>query len=630
MTDRRMWLAAVCALVVCGGAAVALTRPPLHAAPGPPRAVATAGTVVPLTEGFEGGLDSFTSFSIGCAMTRCLWGSTTTASHTGTHAAFAADVPEVGDDNLVLVNALAIPANATSASLTFWHNYGFEYSGNSFYDGGVLELSTDAGTSWADAGTQITVGGYNGTIATGSGNPLAGRAGWVATTAGTWTQVQVNLLPYRGPSFLLRLRFGTDNSNVSSVAGWWVDDVQVSYDAPLASCARAWDQPAVYPGAVAGPAVASLGGLLYSFGGKTTTAQAAAYRYDPAGGAWTPIAALPEARAFASAVTDGSAIYILGGSDTGNQPTATLWRYDPATNSYVTLAPYTTATLGQGAAYLNGRIYRIAGEVDPTQGTSTTTVEVYTVATNMWAAAPAYPQAVFGLAVLALGGDIYTAGGAQYLGLTAKTYRYDPGAGVWDDGPIADLPGPAGSTAAGFYNGRWLLAAGGYGSTANVVTWDPAANTWSSLDEAPQAVTQAGGAVAGSAFYMVGGRVGSAPTNVTQAYTETACATPEPPRRRPPRRPASARRPARCSSATCPPAALSMPMCAAWPAAASSAGMRMAPSMSAPPSRAANSPNSSPTRPATRTASRPGNRPSSTCRPLTPSGSSSSAPPRTR
>ena len=236
----------------------------------------------------------------------------------------------------------------------------------------------------------------------------------------------------------------------------------------------------------------------------------------------------------------------------------------------MTLAPYTTATLGQGAAYLNGRIYRIAGEVDPTQGTSTTTVEVYTVATNTWAAAPAYPQAVFGLAVLALGGDIYTAGGAQYLGLTAKTYRYDPGAGVWDDGPIADLPGPAGSTAAGFYNGRWLLAAGGYGSTANVVAWDPAANTWSSLDEAPQAVTQAGGAVAGSAFYMVGGRVGSAPTNVTQAYTETACATPSPtpaPRRRPPRRPASARRPARCSSATCPPAALSMPMCAAWPAA---------------------------------------------------------------
>ena len=263
-----MWLAAVCALVVCGGAAVALTRPPLHAAPGPPRAVATAGTVVPLTKGFEGGLNSFTSFSIGCAMTRCLWGSTTTASHTGTHAAFAADVPEVGDDNLVLVNALAIPANATSASLTFWHNYGFEYSGNSFYDGGVLELSTDAGTSWADAGAQITVGGYNGTIATGSGNPLAGRAGWVATTAGAWTQVQVNLLPYRGPSFLLRLRFGTDNSNVSSVAGWWVDDVQVSYDAPLASSARAWDQPAVYPGAVAGPAVASLGGLLYSFGGK--------------------------------------------------------------------------------------------------------------------------------------------------------------------------------------------------------------------------------------------------------------------------------------------------------------------------------------------------------------------------
>ncbi len=194
-----------------------------------PGVPATTGTVVPLVEGFEGGFGEFTSFSIGCATTHCLWGPVTTDYHTGTHSVFATDVAEVGDDDLVLIPALAIPANATSASLTFWHRYGFEYNGASYYDGGVIEVSTDSGTTWADAGANITSGGYSGTIATGYSNPLAGRAGWVATTGANWNQVQLNLLPYRGPSFLFRLRLGTDSSNDFSATGWWVDDVQVSY-----------------------------------------------------------------------------------------------------------------------------------------------------------------------------------------------------------------------------------------------------------------------------------------------------------------------------------------------------------------------------------------------------------------
>ncbi len=274
----------------------------------------------------------------------------------------------------------------------------------------------------------------------------------------------------------------------------------------------------------------SLGGLLYSFGGKTTSAvSTSSYTYDPGSNTWTPIASLPSARVFASAVTDGTYIYILGGADSNNGPTSTLWRYDPTTNSYLTLAPFTTATSGQGAAYLNGSIYRIAGEIDPTQGTSTNTVEAYTIATNTWAPVANYPQQLFGLAVLPLNGYIYTAGGDEYLGPVNKTYRFDPGSNTWDDGPIADLPGGAGNMASALYNNRWILASASSSPNGNVLAWDPSTNNWSSLDEMPDLVTQAGGGVAGGAFYVVGGTGHSyAPANTVQQYVETSCASPSP------------------------------------------------------------------------------------------------------
>ena len=64
----------------------------------------------------------------------------------------------------------------------------------------------------------------------------------------------------------------------------------------------------------------------------------AAYRYDPAANQWTMLAPLPAVRNGASAVSNGTYLYILGGSF-GSTHTQTLYRYDPATNSYTLLAP---------------------------------------------------------------------------------------------------------------------------------------------------------------------------------------------------------------------------------------------------------------------------------------------------
>jgi len=291
-----------------------------------------------------------------------------------------------------------------------------------------------------------------------------------------------------------------------------------------------WTEQAPYPIAVSGHAMASVGGNVYGFGGIVNNmAIVNAYKYTPATNSWTPIASLPAARGWFTAASDGTYIYLLGGVDQIFNTTATLWRYDPVSNTYDTSLPsYTIPTYFHASAYLNGKIYRIAGAAIG----SDYHVEVYDIATNSWSMAANYPFANHNLMAVALGSYIYAGGGNAS---PDKTYRYDPSTDTWDDGAIADLPAGRSSAASGAYNGRWLLAGGdvNFAISNSVIAWDPATNTWNNLPNMVQARDLLAGATAGrgfpGAFYAVAGS--SSPgtnTNDNQQYTETPCGTPTP------------------------------------------------------------------------------------------------------
>src|SRR5207245_10165862 len=117
------------------------------------------------------------------------------------------------------------------------------------------------------------------------------------------------------------------------------------------------------PISISAAAGAATAGNIYTFCGRSAgTPTTAAYKYTPATDSWNAIAPLPAARYSFTAVSDGTYIYLLGGVNQNGIPTATLWRYDPATNTYNTsLPPYTIPTDWHASAYLNGKIYRIAG-----------------------------------------------------------------------------------------------------------------------------------------------------------------------------------------------------------------------------------------------------------------------------
>lgn len=283
--------------------------------------------------------------------------------------------------------------------------------------------------------------------------------------------------------------------------------------APEEVCA--WTNSTVYPVPVLDQATAVLGANLYSFGGvSNSVVVASSYKFD--GTVWTPIAPLPAALEFPTAVTDGTFIYILGGALVGTgTPQTTVYKYDTVANAYTLLAPFTTGTWNQAAAYLSGKIYKFAG----TGATASTNVlEIYDVAGNTWSVGAPYPLAISFVSAFVKGGFVYGAGGIESVTSLAslKTYRYDPVGNAWDDAAITDLPltrWGAASSGIGYGVGNGWVLAGGYVNgvaTANISTtaikWDPVGNTWSSLASMSAERSRMTGGVLGSSFYVIGGR----------------------------------------------------------------------------------------------------------------------------
>jgi hypothetical protein len=117
------------------------------------------------------------------------------------------------------------------AQLTFRHNFNLEASDvdpNIGFDGGLLEMSTDGGNTFQDilaVGGSFVSGGYNRTIATDRGSPIAGRQAWSGNSGGFITTV-VNL-PTIQTVGRLRWRMASDTSG--SGEGWRVDTIRITW-----------------------------------------------------------------------------------------------------------------------------------------------------------------------------------------------------------------------------------------------------------------------------------------------------------------------------------------------------------------------------------------------------------------
>ena len=161
------------------------------------------------------------------------------------NAAFVDDPGVVSDKRL---DSLHFPVSGTSVHLTFAHNFNLEASDvdpNVGFDGGVLEMSTDGGNTFQDilaVGGSFVIGGYNRTISTDRGSPIAGRQAWSGNSGGfICTVVTLPALPLGGQ---FRWRMASDNKG--SGEGWRVDTITISLCAPV-PCQPPTPQPRPTP-----------------------------------------------------------------------------------------------------------------------------------------------------------------------------------------------------------------------------------------------------------------------------------------------------------------------------------------------------------------------------------------------
>lgn len=174
------------------------------------------GVVTLFEDKFEAGVNNWQTNGT------ALWQAGSFYATSGKNHLWGEDVNGVADGRIFLNKNIAITNNTF---LRFDHAYGFESNsaGNTFFDGGVVEYSTNSGSSWNDAGSLFTHNGYNGTLDTGT-NPLGGRSAFVADSSG-YLSSRLNLSSLAGQNVRFRFRVASDNS--VGDYGWFIDDVRV-------------------------------------------------------------------------------------------------------------------------------------------------------------------------------------------------------------------------------------------------------------------------------------------------------------------------------------------------------------------------------------------------------------------
>ena len=140
------------------------------------------------------------------------WVTSTIEPDTAPNAAFVPNPPTVSDESLF---SPWIQINSVSAVLSFRNNFDTEHDpppAEVFWDGYVLEVSTDGGTTYndiIDVGGVFVSGPYTGQIEDAGFNPLAGRMAWSGDSGG-YINTVINLpASFNGQPIKLKFRMGT-------------------------------------------------------------------------------------------------------------------------------------------------------------------------------------------------------------------------------------------------------------------------------------------------------------------------------------------------------------------------------------------------------------------------------------
>jgi extracellular elastinolytic metalloproteinase len=133
-------------------------------------------------------------------------------------ALFAVD--SAGSSTQTLTSSvLSIAANST---LSFWHYFSTE----NLYDGGIVEISMDGGTTWTDLKNNFTQNGYNTGMSASAGVGLQSKQAFSGSSGGAFINSKIDLSNFVGNNVRIRFYFASDVSVGGD--GWYIDDVTIA------------------------------------------------------------------------------------------------------------------------------------------------------------------------------------------------------------------------------------------------------------------------------------------------------------------------------------------------------------------------------------------------------------------
>ena len=375
-------------------------------------------------------------------------------AHTGTYSALLGTVSgsePLGDGSMY--QQITVPASG--GNLTFW-----------YYPGSQDSLAFD----WQDA--------Y---ITDASGTILATIFHQCLNTQ-TWTQQTFDMTPYAGQT--VRIEFLVHQDGFGDDTYMYVDDVSLGGGA----CTTATVTPT------------SVGG----------TATPTCVPGTP--GPWAYGNPMAQDLYGAGATDDGTNMYFAGGYSFSSGTSLTLFqRYNPATNTWTTLAPMSIGIVMPSVVYNpgNNKVYVFGGE-DVASGTVYNTTQIYDVTAGTWSTGAPMPDVRAFAASGYYNGKMYVVGGyntGQVTSSQAQVWEYDPVANTWNTSRL-NMPAPLGGPGFGVINGHLYVAGGRDGSNTALNTlydYDIAANTWTTGPNLPAGVNVPASAVQGGKLWIMGG-----------------------------------------------------------------------------------------------------------------------------
>ena len=144
---------------------------------------------------------------------------------------FHANDPTTVSDQRLVSPAITLPATGQPITLQYQNYQSIEDSSSGCYDAGILEISTNGGSTWTQLQNAVLLTDpYDGNVV-GSSNPLYNLPGWCGDPD-PWIESVVNLDAYAGQTVQFRFRLGTDSSVGHD--GWELDSVSVQSCGPAA------------------------------------------------------------------------------------------------------------------------------------------------------------------------------------------------------------------------------------------------------------------------------------------------------------------------------------------------------------------------------------------------------------